>query len=84
MLDLKIDSIRKEISLSVMLLGEKEPIDITVGKYSLSDTSEGISFQANEVKVSREWLAVLASEYLTGQKLSVPSGIAGKLAKILL
>jgi len=84
LLDVKIDSKNKRIHLSFLPLGEQETIDIVIDGYTISDNFGEISFMANDVKVSREWLTVLASELVVGQKFQLPRGIAGKIANLIL
>ena len=84
MLDLKVDSKTKTIKMSALLTGEKEAIDISIGCYSITDESGVIKFKAEKVSVSREWLSVLASELICGKEFIISSGIAGKVAKLLL
>jgi hypothetical protein len=70
MTSLKIDSAGKVIEAEVMLKGEKEAIRVEVRGYSL----EGGMFRAEGVKVSREWMEVLAREVLS-KGVAVPEGM---------
>ncbi|MGN6368471.1 MAG: hypothetical protein ACTHN5_09440 [Phycisphaerae bacterium] len=81
MTELKIDDEAKRIEVTVMLKGEKEPIHVHVDGYVLD--AEGGTVTVEEVRVSREWMDVLAKEVVKGRKLPLPEGM-GKWAKLVL
>lgn len=83
-LDIKINSNEKQIRLSAMLLGEKEPIDVFIDGYSISESFGVAYFQPNKVTLSREWLTVLASELIVGKMFALPSGVSEAIAKTVL
>ena len=78
MTSLKIDSAAKVIEAEVMLKGETAPITVVVSGYTL----DGGVFRAREVKVSREWMEVLAKEVLA-KGVPLPPEI-GKWAGLVL
>ena len=81
MTELKIDDEAKTIDVTVMLKGEMEAIQVHVGGYVLD--AEGGTVTVGEVRVSREWMNVVAQEMVVGKKWPLPEGM-GKWAKLVL
>ena len=81
MTELKIDDQAKTIEVTVMLKGETEPIHFAYGGYVLD--AEGETVTVREVRVSREWMNVVAQEMVVGKKWPLPEGV-GKWAKLVL
>ena len=81
MTELKIDDQAKTIDVTVMLKGETEAIRVHVGGYVLD--AEGGTVTVGEVRVSREWMNVVAQEMVVGKKWPLPEGM-GKWAKLVL
>lgn len=82
MLNLKLDSQNKTISLELMLLGEKEPLNVEVGSYEISEEDGRFYLIAKDIKTSREWINIVAKNYLENQKFEIPENIA-KTIKII-
>jgi hypothetical protein len=82
MLNLKLDSQNKTIELELMLLGEKEPLNVKVGSYEISEEDGKFYLIAKDVKTSREWINIVAKNYLENQKFEIPENIA-KTIKII-
>ena len=72
MTQLKIDPQRKTIDIELSLRGEDNPIQIHISGYDLQPTSDGGDFTVANVNISREWMNLLAAEFLTGRPLHVP------------
>jgi len=76
---LKIDTQNKTIELELVLKGEREPLYVKVGKYEISQEDEKHYLVAEDIDTSREWINVVASNYLENQKFEIPE----KAIKIL-
>ena len=79
MLKFNLDSKSKTIELEIMLEGEKEPLNIKVTSYALTEENGKSYLIANDIVTSRAWINTVASQYLSGQKLEIPV----KYAKML-
>jgi hypothetical protein len=64
---------KREIHLKVLLVGEKEPIDVDIEGYELvaDDVNPGIVIK--KCATSREWMTVLAEKLLCETKLPIPN-----------
>jgi len=82
MLKLNLDSQNKTISLELMFLGEKEPLYVEVGSYEISEEDGKYYLLARDVKTSREWINIVAKNYLENQKFEIPESVA-KTLKII-
>ena len=82
MTELSIDTKKKRIRVRLELLGETEPIDVDVSRYSLKEIDERTYITIEEVTSSRQWLAVALREFLVGQDLAIPAK-AGAVLKLL-
>jgi len=79
MLKLNLDSTNKTINLEVMLKGEKEPLEIKVNQYEIIQENGKSFISLNELTTSREWIDVIAKNYITNKKFELDS----KLAEVL-
>jgi hypothetical protein len=82
MTELSIDTKTKRVRVRLELLGEKEPIDVEILRYSLKEKGETTYITIEEVTSSREWLAVALREFVVGQDLAIPAR-AGAVLKLL-
>ena len=82
MTDLSIDTKNKRVCVRLELLGEKEPIDVEILRYSLKEEGETTCITIEEVTSSREWLTVALREFVVGQDLALPAK-AGAVLKFL-
>lgn len=72
MKDLAIDAKQKTFSLKLELAGENEPL-VVAGIYRLIVENSKTIFEPIDVKTSKEWLTVLATELLKGKTFEVPN-----------
>ena len=72
MKDLQIDAKQKTFSLKLELAGENEPLSVT-GSYQLTQNDGKTFFEPIDVKTSKEWLTILATELLKGKTFEVPN-----------
>ena len=82
MLKLNLDSESKTIELELMLDGEKEPLQVKVNHYKLSQENGKHYLVAEDIVTSRAWINTVASQYLHGQKFEIPEEYA-KLLKVV-
>jgi hypothetical protein len=83
MTELSIDTKAKRVRVRLELLGEKEPIDVEILRYSLKEKDETSYLIIEEVTSSREWLTVALREFIVGQDLAIPAK-AGAVLKLLM
>ena len=82
MTELSIDTKNKQARLRLELLGEHQPIDLDILRYSLKEKGETTYITIEEATASREWLTVALREFVVGQDLPIPAK-AGALLKLL-
>ena len=82
MTELYIDTQNKRVRVRLELLGEKEPIDVEILRYSLKEKGETTHITIEEVTTSREWLTAALREFVVGQDLAIPPK-AGAVLKLL-
>jgi hypothetical protein len=73
MLELKIDHANRTVRASIMLKGEREPIDIKIEKYSITNDGDDASIVIEEAETSREWLNAALKNFVLGQPLPLPA-----------
>ena len=72
MTELSIDTKNKRVRLRLELLGEQEPINIDVLRYSLKEKDGTTYITIEEVQSSREWLTSALREFVVGEDLIIP------------
>jgi hypothetical protein len=82
MSEFSIDTKKKRIRARLELLGEREPIDVEIVRYSLKVKAETTHITIEEATSSRQWLTVALNEFVVGQEIVIP-GKAGALLKLL-
>jgi hypothetical protein len=82
MTELYIDTKNKRVRVRLELLGEKEPVDIEILRYSLKGKGDATHITIEEATSSREWLTVALREFVVGQDLAIPAK-AGAVLKLL-
>ena len=82
MTEFSIDTKNKRVRVRLELLGEKEPIDVDILRYSLHDNGQATYITIEEVKSSREWLTAAMREFIVGQQFAIPAK-AGAVLKLL-
>jgi hypothetical protein len=78
MLDLKLNTAERSLSVSLHLKGEENPIDIIVREYSLV-TKDGRTFveiDGHKIETSREWLTTLIQDQLGRRSFPIPENLA--------
>lgn len=82
MTELSIDTNKKRVRARLELLGEKEPIDVEILRYSLKEKGETTYITIEEATSSREWVTAALREFVVGQDLPIPAK-AGAVLKLL-
>src|SRR5215475_14173863 len=82
MTELSIDTKTKRVRVRLELLGEKEPIDVEILRYTLKEKGETTYITIEEATSSREWITVALREFIVGQDLALPAK-AGAALKLL-
>jgi hypothetical protein len=82
MTELSIDTKNKRVRVRLELLGEQEPIDVDILRYSLKEKGETTYITIEEATSSRKWVTVVLREFVVGQDLAIPAK-AGAVLKLL-
>ena len=82
MTELYIDTKNKRVRVRLELLGEKEPIDIEILRYSLKGKGDVTHITIEEATSSREWLTVALRDFVVGHHFAIPDK-AGAALKLL-
>ena len=82
-LDFKLDTRRNSIGVKLLLKGEAEPLTVIVEEYELVADRGSTALVIKRATASREWIRLLAEEFLPGVRLPIPEKYAG-LAKVVL
>lgn len=73
MKDLEINAKQKTFSMKLELAGESEPLAVT-GSYRLVVENGKTLFAPNDdIKTSKEWRTILATELLKGRMFEIPN-----------
>ena len=78
-----IDSTTKSIGLTLWLKGEKEPLDVRIGRYELTNKDGLSSVTLYDISTSRKWIDVVAKEYIEGKPFAIPPHIAKVLQLVV-
>ena len=70
MTELSIDTKNKRVCVRLELLGEKEPIEVEILRYSLKEKGETTYITIEEATSSREWLTVALREFVVGDSVA--------------
>lgn len=84
MLRFVVCSEKKTVEASIMLEGEKEPLDVSVGRYEFNGNGSGGDILLKDMHTSRAWLNnLIESLYPDGVPISVNSKVFSILSKSL-
>jgi hypothetical protein len=79
MLNLKVDSETKSLSMELMLKGEFEQLKVAIGKYSIIEEDDKLFLKIEELSTNREWLNIIIDTYLKENKIELPKKYASLL-----
>ena len=82
MTELSIDTKKRRVRVRLELLGEAEPIEVEITKYSLKNKESAARLTIEEATASRKWLNVALREFVVGRTIDIPAK-AGTLLKLL-
>jgi hypothetical protein len=77
--ELKLDSQRKTLTATCHLLGETEPITVTVGKYVIDSTGPKKFIHATDCTCNRPWAQSLLKDFVEGRRVELPGAAASML-----
>ena len=83
MLKFNLNSKAKTIDLEIMLNGESEPLYVQIKKYVLTQEDDKHYLEARDIVTSREWINIVASQYLSNQRFAIPSEYAKMLKMVV-
>ena len=83
MLKFNLDSNTKTIELEILLDGEKEPLEVKINHYEISEENGKFFLVAKDISTSRKWINVVASQYLSGQQFEIPAEFASMLKLVV-
>ena len=72
MTKLHIDSKQHTITLELELAGESAALSVEVGHYQVTEVDGRTMIEVSDVRTSKEWMTLLAAEFLPGRKFEVP------------
>jgi hypothetical protein len=79
MTTLQIDSTSKKASFDLELKGESQPVRMTINQYKLTTAGGQTFIEVTDIDTSREWLTVLARQFMNGKKFEVPEVVRAVL-----
>ena len=62
----------KKIELTIGLKGELEPLQVVVHRYEIKEIEEKYYLVAYDIETSREWINLVAKEYIYNEKFEIP------------
>jgi len=82
---ISIDKVKQKITLSIILHGENDPIEIQVDKYTMIKQDYGTTtFKVDRLRSNRLWAHRLLNDTIVGNTLDVPSGKYSNIVEELL
>lgn len=79
MTELSIDTKNRRILARLELIGEAEPIEIEIVRYSLKTKENVTTLTIEEATASRPWIATALQEFVVGETLAIPKKAAAIL-----
>jgi hypothetical protein len=79
MLDLRLNTVDKTVTVSFLLKGEQSPIEVRVQRYEIARSDDGklyVELDGTKVETSREWLTRLIQNKVGRRKIEIPPDIA--------
>lgn len=76
MLKLIVDPAKEIISISVNLVGEKDPITINIDKYSINQKGKNHYLRVGKISINKKWMDILAKGLLkNAYDVSIPAEV---------
>lgn len=77
--DINIDSINKNIYLSLNLKGEKDSVKVEITGYEVVKSKNNNFIQLHNITTSREWINVALGKYYLDRRVEIPAQYIGIL-----
>ena len=77
--DASIDTAHRRAQLRLALRGEREAIDVELGKYRLESTDDGEWLTLADAVGSREWLTAALRQFVVGRRFQISKQTAAAL-----
>jgi hypothetical protein len=82
-LRLRLDSTEKRAEILVDLDGERDPVEVVVGRYELRRLGSETFLTIQAISTSRAWMTSLAERNLVGRSLKLPQELSGTISRLL-
>jgi hypothetical protein len=83
MLELSVDRENKKLHALVELAGEEKPIAVDIRyEISINETKDEAWIKANSISVSREWIDLIAQEFV-GQEFHIEGKNSARIIKLV-
>jgi len=76
LIDIRLDSNDRRITVEVLLKGEPEPVSIRLEDYEIVSEGQRHFITCRGVHVSREWMRALANDLIRDRRFEIPSKYA--------
>lgn len=83
MLNLKINPKTKSIDFEVLLVGEPEPLEVSIKSYDLVESESKSFIKVGEIETSKTWLNIVLDEFAKGDEIELSPKVA-KLLKLVM
>lgn len=80
---LKFNTKDKKIELKLGLKGELEPLHIVLNRYELREEEDKNYLIFSDIETSREWINLVAEEYLHYEKFEIPTQYVKMLKRVM-
>lgn len=79
MLNFTLDTRGRTARFDILLKGETDPVTVTIEEFELKSTEAGMVVVIHRLSTSREWMNLLALEFVKGKEFPIPGKWAGLL-----
>ena len=79
---LELESQKRSIEMEILLKGEREPLRAEITRYDILKEEGKYFLTIRKIVTSREWINLLAEEYLEGERIELPEHY-GKMLMML-
>ena len=83
LIDLDVNSASRQILFHFLPKGEAENVLIKILGYDLTTEGSGTFLTIHRLEASREWIGLLAQDFVVGRKIEVPAQYASALKMVL-
>ncbi len=72
-IDLDLDSKRKQLNLMIELTGEETPLEVRILKYEIEKEGDNNYLVVKDIDFSREWINIVLKKYGHDMRFPVPT-----------